>query len=86
MVIDIQRVNKILARNEMLKTYINNLAISVDKCSNDVPSEMRLAKGHLDFIHYSPKLLDTDDYNDINNLLIDMGMTFKKCRCDISEI
>ena len=86
MTVDISKINEILARNEMLRTYINNLANSVDKCSNDTPSEMRLTKGHLDFIHYSQKLLDTNDYNTINDLLGEIGITFKKCKCDASRI
>lgn len=80
MVIDIAKTNKILAENEMLRTYVNSLSNSVDKCSNDTPSEMRLTKGHLDFIHYK-KLLATNDYNTINDLLGEIGITFKKCKC-----
>ena len=82
MVIHTENITKILERNEMLRTYVNTLAKSVDQCSNDVPSEMRLAKGHLDFIHYSLKKLDTQEYNDINDLLSDIGMIFKKCKCE----
>jgi hypothetical protein len=82
MVIHTENISKILERNEMLRTYVNTLAKSVDQCSNDTPSEMRLAKGHLDFIHYSLEKLDTQEYNDINNLLSDLGMTFKKCKCE----
>lgn len=82
MVIHAENISKILKENEMLRTYINSLAKSVDQCSNDVPSEMRLAKGHLDFIHYSLKILDTTDYNDVNDLLSDLGMMFKKCKCE----
>lgn len=81
MTIDIPKINKILESHEMLKAYVKNVSNSVNNCSNDTPSEMRLAKGHLDFIHYSQKMLDTDDYNTINNLLSDIGMTFKKCEC-----
>jgi hypothetical protein len=82
MVIHTENISKILERNEMLKIYVNTLAKSVDQCSNDTPSEMRLAKGHLDFIHYSLKKLDTQEYNDINDLLSGLGMTFKKCKCE----
>lgn len=81
MVLDISKVDKILTRNEMLKTYINSLAGSIDKCSNDVLSEMRLTKGHLDFLYYSQKLIDVSDYNTINDLLGEMSITFKKCKC-----
>ena len=81
MVINISKIDKILTRNEMLRTYVNSLANSVDKCSNDVPSEMRLTKGHLDFIYYSQKLMDTNDYNTINDLLGEIGIVFKKCKC-----
>ena len=82
MVIHTEKISRILEENEMLRTYINTLAKSVDQCSNDVPSEMRLAKGHLDFIHYSLKKLDTDDYTNVNNLLSDLGVMFKKCKCE----
>ena len=82
MVIHTENISRVLKENEMLKTYVNSLAKSVDQCSNDVPSEMRLAKGHLDFIHYSLKKLDNDEYNDVNNLLSDLGMAFKKCKCE----
>ncbi len=81
MTINTSKINRILIRNEMLKTYINNLSNSVDACSNDTPSEMRLTKGHLDFIYYSQKLLDINDYNTINDLLGEIGITFKKCKC-----
>jgi len=81
MAIDEQKINKILDKHEMLRSYVKNVANSVNNCSNDTPSEMRLAKGHLDFIHYSRKLINTDDYTVINNLLSDIGMTFKKCNC-----
>lgn len=83
MVVDISKTNRILAANEMLRTYVNNLANSVDQCSNDTPSEMRITKGHLDFIYYK-KLLDMDDYNTINDLLGEIGTTFKKCKCNIT--
>jgi len=82
MVIHTENISRVLKENEMLKTYVNSLAKSVDQCSNDVPSEMRLAKGHLDFIHYSLKKLDNDEYNDVNNLLSDLGMAFKKFKCE----
>ncbi len=81
MTIDEKKINKILDKHEMLRSYVKNVAKSVNNCSNDVPSEMRLAKGHLDFIHYSQKLINTDDYTIINNLLSDIGITFKKCNC-----
>ena len=77
-----EKINKILDKHEMLRFYVKNVATSVDHCSNDTPSEMRLAKGHLDFIHYSQKMLDTSDYTTINNLLSDIGMAFKKCKCE----
>lgn len=80
MVIDVPKINRILARNEMLKTYVNNLANSIDKCLNDTPSDMRITKGHLDFI-YCKNLIDMNDYNAINDLLGEIGTRFKKCRC-----
>lgn len=76
-----QKINEILDKHEMLRAYVKNVAKSVNNCSNDTPSEMRLAKGHLDFIHYSQKMLDTSDYTTINNLLSDICMAFKKCNC-----
>lgn len=82
MVIDASKVDKILEKNEMLKTFINSLAGSVDKCSNDTPSEMRITKGHLDFIYYSQKIMNQDDYNTINDLLGEIALTFKKCKCN----
>ncbi len=81
MTMDVQKINKILDKHEMLKAYVKNVSNSVNNCSNDVPSEMRLTKGHLDFIYYSQKMLDIDDYNTINDLLGKIGMTFKKCKC-----
>lgn len=81
MAIDIPRINRILDKHEMLKAYVKTVSNSSNNCSNDTPSEMRLAKGHLDFIYYSQKMLDIDDYNTVNNLLSDIGMTFKKCKC-----
>jgi hypothetical protein len=82
MVIHREKIRKILEENEMLRAYVNTLTKSVDQCSNDVPSEMRLAKGHLDFIHYSAKILDTNEYNDVNDLLFELGTMFKKCKCE----
>ena len=82
MITHTENISRVLKENEMLGTYVNGLAKSVDQCSNDVPSEMRLAKGHLDFIHYSLKKLDTDEYTDVNNLLSELGMIFKKCKCE----
>lgn len=82
MVIHTENISRVLKENEMLGTYVNSLAKLVDQCSNDVPSEMRLAKGHLDFIHYSLKKLDIDEYTDVNNLLSDLGTIFKKCKCE----
>lgn len=81
MVVYTSKINRILERSIMLRTYVNNLAKSVDKCSNDTPSEMRITKGHLDFIYYSQKMMDTNDYNAINDLLGKIGITFKKCKC-----
>jgi hypothetical protein len=82
MVINISKINRIFERNEMLETFVNNLSNSVNNCSNDVLVEMRITKGHLDFIHYK-KLLDTNDYNTINELLGEIGIAFKKCKCDV---
>lgn len=82
MVIHKENISKILKENELLNIYVNGLAKSVDQCSNDVPSEMRLAKGHLDFIHYHLKKLDTQEYNDVNDLLSELGMIFKNCKCE----
>ena len=82
MTIDEQKINKILNKHEMLRAYVNNVSKLSDNCSNDTPAEMRLAKGHLDFMHYSQNLINTDDYTVINNLLSDIGMTFKKCKCE----
>lgn len=81
MVLDTQKINRILEENEMLKAYVNNLAKSVDQCSNDTPSEMRLTKGHLDFIYYSQKMIDISDYNAVNDLLGEIGNKFKRCKC-----
>jgi hypothetical protein len=77
----INRINQILERNIMLKTYVNNLANSVNNCSNNALSEMRLTKGHLDFIQCH-KMIDMDDYNTINELIGEIGITFKKCKCN----
>lgn len=76
-----KKVIEIFDKHEMLRTYVNSVANSVDNCSNDTPSEMRLAKGHLDYIYYARRLMDTNEYNTINDLLGEIGVTFKKCNC-----